>query len=109
MKVKIAKWGNSIGLRLPKAAIEATGLKPGAEVDVTVEGRELRVKQSPQIKRYRLEDLVAEMKKVPPENRPKLEDWSPVEVPWPDEDWSDIAPTEEEMREPNAKKRRIRS
>ena len=30
MKVKVAKWGNSLGLRLPKAAVEATGLKPGS-------------------------------------------------------------------------------
>lgn len=74
MKVRIAKWGNSLGLRLPKAAVEATGLKPGAEVDVTVDGRDLRVRQPLPIKHYRLEDLVAEMK---PENEPETVQWGP--------------------------------
>jgi len=77
MKVKLAKWGNSLGLRLPKAAVEATGLEPGAEVDVIVDGRDLRVRQSLPIKRYRLADLVAEMKRLGPENQPPLVAWGP--------------------------------
>jgi len=77
MKVKLAKWGNSLGLRLPKAAVEATGLRPGAEVDVIVEGRDLRVKQPLPIKHYRLEDLLAEMDRLGPENEPDLVDWGP--------------------------------
>ena len=77
MKVKVAKWGNSLGLRLPKAAVEATGLKPGAEVDVTIEGRDLRVRQSLPVKHYRLADLVAEMKRLGPENEPDMVDWGP--------------------------------
>lgn len=75
MKVKISKWGNSLGLRLPRAAIEATGLKAGAEVDVAVEGRELRVRPLLPTKRYRLEDLVAEMKLLGPENEPETVNW----------------------------------
>lgn len=31
MKVKIAKWGNSLGLRLPKAAVDAAGLEAGRD------------------------------------------------------------------------------
>jgi antitoxin MazE len=77
MKVKLAKWGNSLGLRLPKAAIEATGLAPGAEVDVIVEGRDIRVKQPLPVKHYRLEDLLAEMDRLGPENEPELVDWGP--------------------------------
>ncbi len=77
MKVKLAKWGNSLGLRLPKAAVDAVGLKPGAEVDVTIEGRDLRVRQPLPIAHYRLADLVAEMKRVGPENEPELIDWGP--------------------------------
>jgi antitoxin MazE len=77
MKVKISRWGNSLGLRLPKAAVDATGLKPGAEVDVMVEGRDLRVRQPLPIKHYRLEDLVAEMKRLGPENEPETVDWGP--------------------------------
>jgi antitoxin MazE len=77
MKVKIAKWGNSLGLRLPKVAVEATGLKPGAEVDVTIEGRDLRVTQPLPIKHYRLEDLLAEMDRLGPENEPETVEWGP--------------------------------
>jgi antitoxin MazE len=77
MKVKLAKWGNSLGLRLPKAAVEAIGLLPGTEVDVTVEGRDLRVRHPLPIRRYRLADLVAEMKRLGPENEPPLLGWGP--------------------------------
>jgi antitoxin MazE len=106
MKVKIAKWGNSLGLRLPKAAVEAAGLKSGAEVEVIVEGRDLRLSQVAKIPYYRLEDLIAEMDRLGPENRPKLEDWSAIEAPWPDDDWSDIAPTDKEMGVKNAGRHR---
>jgi antitoxin MazE len=75
MKVKVAQWGNSLGLRLPKAAVEAAGLKPGSEVDITVEGRELRVRQPLPYKHYRLEDLLAEMDRLGPENEPETVDW----------------------------------
>jgi antitoxin MazE len=77
MKVKVAQWGNSLGLRLPKAAVEAAGLRAGSEVDVTVEGRELRVRRPLPFKHYRIEDLVAEMKRLGPENEPETIDWGP--------------------------------
>jgi antitoxin MazE len=77
MKVKVAKWGNSLGLRLPKAAVEATGLKPGAEVDVIVEGPNLLVRQPLPIKHYKLEDLLAEMDRLGPESEPETVDWGP--------------------------------
>jgi antitoxin MazE len=77
MKVKVAQWGNSLGLRLPKAAAEAAGLKPGSEVDITVEGRELRVRQPAPYKHYRLEDLLAEIDRLGPGNEPETVDWGP--------------------------------
>jgi antitoxin MazE len=77
MKVKIAKWGNSLGLRLPKAVVEATGLKPGSEVDVSVEGRGIQIRQPLPIKHYRLEDLLAEMDRLGPQNEPEMVDWGP--------------------------------
>jgi hypothetical protein len=45
---------------------------------------------------YRLQDMLAAMDQVAPEDRPRLEDWSAVEAAWPDDDWSDIAPTDAE-------------
>jgi hypothetical protein len=40
--------------------------------------------------RYRLEDLLGQIK--PGQKSPPLEDWSAVEPPWPNDDWSDVAP-----------------
>jgi antitoxin component of MazEF toxin-antitoxin module len=95
MKVKIAKWGNSLAIRLPKPVAEELALKPGGEVDLSREGNRLVIeKVARKIPRYRLEDLLAEIK--PGDKPPPLEDWSAVETPWPDDDWSDIAPTDEE-------------
>jgi len=77
MKVKISKWGNSLGLRLPRAAADAAGLKAGAEVDVTVEGRDLRVRSVLPTKHYRLAELLAEIDRLGPENAPETVDWGP--------------------------------
>ena len=32
--MKVAKWGNSLAVRLPKALVEDLGLKPGKELEV---------------------------------------------------------------------------
>ncbi len=77
MRVRISRWGNSLGLRLPKAAVDAIGLKPGSEVEVAVDGRELRVKPVLPIKTFRLEDLLAEIDRLGPENVPETIDWGP--------------------------------
>ena len=74
MKVKIAKWGNSLGVRLPKAAAEAARLKAGSELDITVEGTDLRLRKTLRIPHYRLEDLLAQMVAG---NEPELVDWGP--------------------------------
>ena len=36
--MQIAKWGNSLALRLPKAVVDALKLKEGDDVEVTVAG-----------------------------------------------------------------------
>ena len=35
--MKIAKWGNSLAVRLPRAHVEALGLREGDEVDIPPE------------------------------------------------------------------------
>jgi len=35
--VRLSKWGNSVGVRLPKYVVDALGLKPGSAVDVSLE------------------------------------------------------------------------
>ncbi len=79
MRASIAKWGNSLALRLPKALAEEARLVEGATVDLRVEGGVLVV--APACKRYRLADLLAETK---PEARHGEIDWG---VPRGKEAW----------------------
>lgn len=77
MRVQISKWGNSTALRLPKAVVEELRLKPGQQVELIVEGREARIRPTRSVQTFRIEDLVAEMKRLGPENEPPLVDWGP--------------------------------
>ena len=36
--MKIAKWGNSLAVRLPATVVEALGLKEGDEIDIRIAG-----------------------------------------------------------------------
>ena len=36
--MKVAKWGNSLAIRLPSSVVEALGLKEGDEIDIRVAG-----------------------------------------------------------------------
>lgn len=36
--MQVAKWGNSLAVRLPSAVVEALDLKPGDEIDIHVKG-----------------------------------------------------------------------
>jgi antitoxin MazE len=95
MKVKIAKWGNSLAIRLPKRYADDLGLKLGSTVDVERDGTRLAIETVPEhkIPRYRLEDLLAQIK---PGQVPPYEDWGILPTEWPAEDWSDIAPSDAE-------------
>ena len=37
--MKLAKWGNSLAVRMPSAIIEALELKEGDDIDVQIAGR----------------------------------------------------------------------
>lgn len=64
MQTKIQKWGNSLGLRIPKALAEQAGVEAGSDVDLSVEDGELivRPRKSP---RYQLKEL---LRTVTPKN-----------------------------------------
>jgi len=64
MNTRIQKWGNSLGLRIPKSFAAETGMEEGSEVDLTVEGGKLLVTPMRQ-RKYDLSDL---LRKVTPEN-----------------------------------------
>lgn len=44
MQTKIQKWGNSLGLRIPKSFAEEVGVEDGSEVDLAVEKGQLIVR-----------------------------------------------------------------
>ncbi len=43
MQVRISKWGNSLGLRLPKALTAEIGVSEGQKVEIRAEGARLVV------------------------------------------------------------------
>jgi antitoxin MazE len=77
MKVQLAKWGNSTAVRLPKAVAQELGLKPGVQVDLVVEGREVRLRPLQKSPRELLEEMIAEAKRLGPEYEPESVDWGP--------------------------------
>jgi antitoxin MazE len=77
MKVKVAKWGNSLGVRLPKVAVEAVGATVGSDLDLTFGNGELRLKTSRKTSRQLLDEMIAEMKRLGPEHEPETVEWGP--------------------------------
>ncbi len=37
--MRVAKWGNSLAVRLPASVVEALGLQEGDEVEIVIAGR----------------------------------------------------------------------
>lgn len=37
--VQVAKWGNSLAVRLPRSVVQALKLKPGDDIEIIVAGR----------------------------------------------------------------------
>jgi antitoxin MazE len=70
MQATIAKWGNSLALRLPRHVAAQARLSEGATVELHIEDEQLIV--TPSRKRYRLSDLLAQME---PDMRRGEEDW----------------------------------
>jgi antitoxin component of MazEF toxin-antitoxin module len=74
MKVKVEKWGDGLGVRLPIALVTQAEIEDGQVVEISVKGGAVELQKTSPIPRYRLEDLVAEMKRLGPE------------AGWPEED-----------------------
>jgi antitoxin MazE len=67
---QIAKWGNSLGLRLPKSVAVEADVDEGDTVDVSVKNGTIVIR--PSRPTYSLERLVA---KITPRNRHDESDW----------------------------------
>ena len=99
MAGKIGRWGNSAAVRIPRDVLERAGLREGQAVDLVVNGREVSIRPARPTPRYTLDELVAEMARIPPEDRPPLVDWGILPSEWPDEDWSDVAPSDDDLED----------
>jgi len=64
VQTKVQKWGNSLGVRIPRCLAEEVGLGAGTEVSLTSKDGELILRSSVP-SRLRLEDLLTG---VTPEN-----------------------------------------
>lgn len=71
MHTKILRWGNSLGLRVPKLLAEQAGVEAGSTVDLSVENGELVARPVRQ-PAYRLQDL---LDAITPENVHEPVEW----------------------------------
>jgi len=73
MAAKIQKWGNSLGVRIPKTIIEQSNLKENSEVEIQHKNGAIVI--LPSKKRLSLNSL---LKRITKENLPQVEDETPL-------------------------------
>jgi antitoxin MazE len=61
MVTKIKKWGNSLGLRIPKSFAEEAGVKDGSDVDISLEEDRIVIRPL-QRERYHLSNLLSQVR-----------------------------------------------
>lgn len=62
MRVSVARWGNSLAVRLPREAARAADLNEGASLDLEVQDGVLTLRR----RRYDIRELVAAIASPPP-------------------------------------------
>ena len=70
----VSKWGNSLGVRLPKHLAAAIGLSEGSQIDFEVSDGSIRI--TPTRPRYKLADL---LKDYDPKEAPGEMDWGELQ------------------------------
>jgi len=63
MKTAVQTWGNSLAIRIPRAFAQETQLGNGTEVDLQLKSGTLVIRRARK-KRYRLSDLLAQVRKT---------------------------------------------
>lgn len=67
MDAKVVRWGDDLAVRLSAEEVRALGLREGQTVEVV-----------PKVeKQETLADMIAEMDRLGPSNRPEVIDWGP--------------------------------
>lgn len=84
MQTRIARWGNSLAVRLPAEVVRELGLSEGQTVDLKPNRPNLEIAPRQTGRRYvngipvyTLEELVADMDRLGPDAVPPLLDWGP--------------------------------
>ena len=70
MEARIKKWGNSLGLRIPRSLAADIGLQEDVAVDLRIQSGQLVI--VPKTKKYELDELLAQIK---PTNVHNQTDW----------------------------------
>jgi len=73
VKVKVQAWGNSLGLRIPKAYATELNLGPGSAMEINVEAGALLARPSRDL------ELDALLASITPENQHSESDWGEAE------------------------------
>ena len=73
MQARVSKWGNSLAIRLPQAAIKSLRVHEGEQVELTIKDDRLEIRAARP--RYRLDDLI---RQITPDNQPEPMDFPPV-------------------------------
>ena len=72
MRTQVSRWGNSLGVRIPKSCVDELGLAEGVSVEVKVSGRLLTISAAQ--REYSLETLVDA---ITAKNQHAESDWGP--------------------------------
>ena len=71
MQARVSKWGNSLAIRLPQAAVKSLHVREGEQIELAIKGDCVELRSARP--RYRLEQLIDE---ITPDNQPE-----PIDVP----------------------------
>jgi antitoxin MazE len=74
-KVTVSKWGNSIAIRLPKTVTDELRLSAGDVVNLDVRDGKATLEKPKQQLAPSLAEIVAEIKRLGPENEAETVDW----------------------------------
>jgi len=72
VKAQMAKWGNSLAVRIPKAVAEKARLQEGDAVEIKADKGRIELRRADSVPT--LEELVAQ---ITPQNRNPEIDWGP--------------------------------
>lgn len=87
MYATVQKWGNSQGLRIPKALLEALGIRENDRVELTQHGDTITLRKAASIPHKTLEARLTAFYGVPIEQVPRTEE---QELDWGKSEGSEV-------------------